>query len=242
MRSREGHRKRLREKFLRDGLEKFTDEDVIELLLTLATPRRDCKGAARLALKKFGTFSETLEASIEDLTSVKGIGPSNAFGIKFIHEVARKFLRDRALSRRALIDSFEALYDFYEHSLRRAKVERIHAMYLNAASEAIEEELVSHGGPSSAALTPRRIISTALKLGASAVTIAHNHPAGSASPSESDLGFTKSLVFALGMVDIELREHLIISKRDFFSFRLEGLIARFEDEFESFVESLSFQR
>lgn len=78
----EGHRKRLRERFLQAGLDGFLDYEVIELLLTLGTPRKDCKQQAKEALKKFGNLQGVFEASTQELQQIKGIGPENIFGIK----------------------------------------------------------------------------------------------------------------------------------------------------------------
>ena len=80
----EGHRKRLRDKFLDSGLEGFHDYEVIELLLTLATPRKDCKDAAKAALDKFKTLQGVFEASSKSICECPGIGPTNLFGIKMI--------------------------------------------------------------------------------------------------------------------------------------------------------------
>jgi DNA repair protein RadC len=87
-----GHRERLRQKFLDHGLEKLTDEEIVELLLTLATPRRDCKQISREALRCFDGLAGVLEAPMVQLQQVPGIGPKNALGLKLVHEVARKFL------------------------------------------------------------------------------------------------------------------------------------------------------
>ena len=88
----EGHRGRLRDKFLESGLSGFHDYEVVELLLTLGTPRKDCKDAAKAALKKFKTLPAVLEASAADLADVDGIGPKNMFGIKLIRAVADRYL------------------------------------------------------------------------------------------------------------------------------------------------------
>jgi DNA repair protein RadC len=118
-----GHRERLREKFLRGGLAGFLDYEIIELLLTLGTPRQDCKGAAREALKEFKTFRGVLEASSHDLQRVPGIGPRNMLGIRLIHEVSRRFLKDRMLDRPVCHSSRE-VFDYLYHALRDVKTER----------------------------------------------------------------------------------------------------------------------
>lgn len=92
-----GHRKRLREKFVRAGISGFHDYEIVELLLTLGTPRKDCKVQAKEAIKRFKTLRGVLEAPIEELQEIKGIGPYNIFGIKLVQEVARRFLKEKTL-------------------------------------------------------------------------------------------------------------------------------------------------
>jgi DNA repair protein RadC len=92
----EGHRDRLRGKFLRHGLNKFTDEEALELLLTLATPRQDCKQRARRLLQRFGSLSRALEAEAEELAAIEGLGPKNILGLKLVPAVAGRYLQDMA--------------------------------------------------------------------------------------------------------------------------------------------------
>lgn len=93
--SNKGHRQRLREKFLKSGLDGFHDYKIIELLLTLGTPRTDCKQPAKDALKKFGSLKAVLEGNPKDLKEIKGIGDHNVFGLKLTQDVARRYLADR---------------------------------------------------------------------------------------------------------------------------------------------------
>ncbi len=226
---REGHRKRLREKFLEHGLEKFTDEEIVELLLTLATPRKDCKQAAREALKTFGTLRNVLEADLDSLTEIKDIGPSNAFGIKFIHQVTKKFLRDRMIEKRAFHSS-DDLLDYLNHSMRSLKREVFQIIYLDAVDRIIDEEIIAVGTATEVPVSPQQIVERAVKRGAANIMIAHNHPGGEAEPSEDDKAMTRETVFVCGMMKLKLREHAIVAPRGHFSFSKEGLIAEYEHQ------------
>src|SRR4030042_5039251 len=93
-----GHRKRLRDKFIKSGLAGFHDYEIVELLLSLGTPRRDCKAPAKEAIKKFKTLRGVLEASPKELQQIDGIGPHSAFGIKLVQEVAREFLKEKIIA------------------------------------------------------------------------------------------------------------------------------------------------
>ncbi|MCL0034132.1 hypothetical protein M1M94_01380 [Thermodesulfovibrionales bacterium] len=116
----EGHRKRLREKFLKSGIAGFHDYEIIELLLTLGTPRTDCKQQAKEAIKRFKTLRGVLGAPLKELQEIKGIGPHNVFGIKLIQEVAREFLKEK-ITEKPLCRSSKEVFDYLYHSMRDLK-------------------------------------------------------------------------------------------------------------------------
>lgn len=233
----EGHRKRLREKFLAFGLDKFTDDEIIELLLTLGTPRKDCKQTARSAIKKFGCLAEVLEADASKLQEIDGIGPANIFGIRLIHSIARKFLRER-MFRHDYLNSFTEALEYFTHALRDKKNESFHVLYLNSQNAILGEEKLSKGSPASVMLSPRHVIEKAFSHGATTLVLAHNHPGGTAEPSPEDIALTREVTFTARLLDICVRDHLIISHGGYFSFRNEGFIAKFDAEFEKFHKKL----
>jgi DNA repair protein RadC len=218
-----GHRERLREKFLRGGLAGFLDYEIIELLLTLGTPRQDCKGAAREALKEFKTFRGVLEASSHDLQRVPGIGPRNMLGIRLIHEVSRRFLKDRMLDRPVCHSSRE-VFDYLYHALRDVKTERFKVIFLDAKNQIVEEKTLFEGTVDSSAVYPREVIKDALRYEASSLIFAHNHPSGDPAPSLCDREITRDLVFAARVVQIRVLDHIIIGNNRYFSFADQGLI------------------
>ncbi len=234
---RSGHRGRLRKKFLEHGLEKFTDEEIIELLLTLATPRSDCKIPARKALARFKSLRNVMEADVAELREIKGIGVSNAFGIKFIHQVARKFLRERMLSR-PYLNSADEVMDYLDHAMRSLSYEAFRIIYLSTRNEIVNEETIAVGTAIEVPVTSRQIIERAVKNGAASIVLAHNHPGGNAEPSDEDRKITRDTMFICGMMGLKLREHLIIAQHDHFSFSAEGLLGEYEDEFKRFCKKL----
>ncbi|MBI4828822.1 MAG: DNA repair protein RadC [Nitrospinae bacterium] len=227
----DGHRKRLREKFLAFGLDKFTDDEIVELLFTLGTPRRDCKQMAREAIRRFGGLARTLEAQPEELEKIPGVGPNNVIGVRLIQAIARKYLRERML-RGEFINSFNDVLDYFAHTLRGEKTEAIHLLFLNAQNVIVGEERLASGSSASVALTPRMALEKAVAHGAVNVVMAHNHPGGAPDPSEQDIRLTRRLYVALRHADIWLREHLIIAPDHYYSFMREGMIEKFEQEFQ----------
>lgn len=224
-----GHRERLRQRFLNHGLEKFTNEEIVELLLALGTPRRDCKQAAREALKRFHGLPGVLEASLEQLQAVPGIGPKNALGLKLVHEVARKFLRERVVGREFLSSSKE-VYDYLLHSLRDLKKEVFKVIFLNGRNEVIQLETLFEGSLSSSAVYPREIIKRALECHAAAMVFAHNHPSGDPAPSRQDLVITRELFLGGRIMGIKVLDHIIIGRSGYYSFADQGHLRTWEAE------------
>jgi DNA repair protein RadC len=224
-----GHRARLREKFLDHGLEKLTDEETVELLLTLATPRRDCKQAAREALSRFNGLPGVLEASVGELQQVPGIGPKNALGLKLVHEVARKFLRERLVGREFMASSRE-VYEYLVHSLRDLKKEVFKVIFLNGRNEVIEVKTLFEGSLTSSAVYPREVIKSALEHHAAALVFAHNHPSGDPAPSAQDFTITRELLVAARLMGIKVLDHLVIGRNRYYSFADQGHIRAWEAE------------
>ena len=118
----QGHRKRLRERFIKSGLKGFHDYEIIELLLSLGTPRKDCKQPAKEVIKKFKTLRGALSASLEELQQIDGIGSHSAFGIKLMQEVAREFLKEQIIDK-PIYKSAQQVFDYLYHSMRDLKKE-----------------------------------------------------------------------------------------------------------------------
>ncbi len=223
----EGHRRRLREKFLKFGLNGFLDHEIIELLLTLGTPRKDCKAAARQALREFKDFRSVLEAPAEDLKTVPGIGPMNVFGIMLVKEVSRRYLKDRMMSR-PVCGSSREVYEYLLHSMRDQKKEKFKVIFLDAKNRVIEEKTLFEGTIDASAVYPREVIRDALRYGATSLIFAHNHPSGDPEPSACDREITCDLVFAARVMQLKVLDHIIIGNNRYFSFADRGLIREYD--------------
>lgn len=228
----EGHRRRLRDRFLSSDLEGFHDYEVIELLLTLATPRKDCKEAAKAALKKFKTLQGVLEASPRELGDVEGIGPKNLFGIKLIKAVADRYLAKRLLNKDPIQNSKE-LFDYLYHSIRDKDRECFIAIYLDAKNKVISTKTLFQGTLTASSVYPREVVRSALDHQAAALIFAHNHPSGEPNPSSEDISLTRQLVFACRVMGITVHEHLVIGDNRYFSFADQGYIARMNQEYDA---------
>jgi len=219
-----GHRQRLRERFLKSGLDGFLDYEVIEMLLTLGTPRKDCKAAAKAALKRFKTLKGVLEAQPVELCKIPGIGPTNLFGLKLVPAVAGRCLQQDLKGKQALTNS-KTLFDYLNHTIRDKKRECFVAIYLDAKNRVIADETLFSGTVTASAVYPREVVAAALAHGAAAVIFAHNHPSGDPAPSPDDMDITRKLVHACGLMGITVHEHLIIGSEGYYSFADHGHMA-----------------
>ncbi|MBW1678737.1 MAG: DNA repair protein RadC [Deltaproteobacteria bacterium] len=226
----EGHRKRLREKFIKSGIAGFHDYEIVELLLTLGTPRKDCKQQAKDAIKKFKTLRGVLEAPMEELQEIKGIGPHNVFGIKLIQEVARKFLKEKIIEK-PICKSSKEVFDYLFHSMRDLKKEMFKVVFLDGKNQIIGVEDLFEGTLNTSPVYPREIIKRAIRNNALSLIFAHNHPSGSPEPSQTDKEITKDLTFAGNIMQIKVLDHVIIGDNRHFSFADEGLIEKYNQSF-----------
>ncbi|MFW5931009.1 MAG: RadC family protein [Desulfosalsimonas sp.] len=227
----EGHRRRLREKFLESGLSGFHDYEVVELLLTLATPQKDCKQAAKQALKRFETLPGVLDAPEKELCEIKGIGPKNVFGIKLVPAVAKRYF-ERKMVRTDPISNAEALFDYLYHSMAGKSRECFKVLFLDAKNRVLGMEILFEGTLTAGAVYPREVVKRALDYRAAAVIFAHNHPSGDPEPSPADAAITRRLIFACMSMGITVHEHLVIGDRRYYSFADTGHISRMCREYE----------
>lgn len=228
----EGHRQRLRDKFLNSGLSGFHDYEVIELLLTLATPRKDCKDAAKAALIRFKTLQGVLEATPKALYEIPGIGPKNVFGVKLIKAVADRYLEKRLICKDPLNNSKE-LFDYLYHSIRDKNRECFSIVFLDAKNKVIATETLFEGTLTASSVYPREVVLAALDHHAAALIFAHNHPSGDPMPSSEDVSITRRLIFACKVIGITVHEHIVIGDNQYFSFADEGYIARMNHEYDA---------
>jgi len=231
----EGHRKRLRERFNQSGLAAFLDYEIVELLLTLGTPRKDCKPQAKEAIKEFRTLRGVLEAPSEELQKIDGITAYNIFVIKFMQEIAREFLKEQVLDKPYCRSSRE-VFDYLYHSMRDLKKEVFKVMFLDSQNHVVDIEDLFSGTLNASAVYPREIIQSAVKHHAAALIFVHNHPAGNPQPSDNDKQITQDLVFAGSIMQIKVLDHIIIGDNRYFSFADAGLIEGYHCDFFSLKE------
>jgi len=218
-----GHRLRLREKFLKSGLDAFHDYEIVELLLTLGMPRKNCKPMAKQALERFGSLRGVLEATPEDLIEINGLGSKNIFGLKLAQAISRRYLAERIKGRDFLRSSHDVI-NYLRINLRDRNREVFMIIYLNGRNQIMALEELFEGTLTSSAVYPREVIKRVLRNKAAALVFVHNHPSGTNQPSKEDLKITRTLKEATATIDVVVHDHIIISGDDFFSFSDHGLL------------------
>ncbi len=226
-----GHRQRLRERFLTDGLDGFHDYEVIELLLTLATPRKDCKDAAKDAMKRFKTLQGVLEASPAELQEVDGIGATSLFGIKLAKAVSDRYLQKRLIHKDALNNSQE-LFDYLYGNMRDKGREAFKVLFLDAKNRVLAVDDLFEGTLTASSVYPREVVRSALAHQAAALIFAHNHPSGDPQPSAEDIAVTRQLITACRVMGITVHEHIVVGDNRYFSFADAGYISQMVREAE----------
>lgn len=220
-----GHRQRLRERFVRSGVQGFAEYEVVELLLTLAIPRSDVKEPAKALLARFGSLRAILDADPGELAQVRGVGSVTPIALRIVREAAGLYLRQAAEQRESLADG-DALARFWRMRLQALPHEVFQVAYLDAGLRLLRDGVdeLERGTVDRAAVYPRVVMESALKRGAAALVVAHNHPDGRPNPSEQDKLLTRALVLAAETLQLRLIDHMIVGCDEVFSFRKAGLL------------------
>ena len=218
-----GHRQRLRERFLKSGLDSFHDYEAVELLLTLAIPQKDVKVPAKLAIERFKSLRGVLDAPLEELREIPGLGEVAPVALRIIKEAANRYLQQKSQEAFSLTNQ-QVLFDYCRSALGSNSDEVFKVFYLDSGYRILGDETLEEGTIDRAAVYPRRVMDAALRNRAAALLFAHNHPNGNVKPSEQDKTLTRALVLAAETLQIKVLDHVIVSKDDVFSFRKEGLL------------------
>lgn len=220
-----GHRQRLKERFIRSEGADMADYEAVELLLTYAIPRRDVKPLAKALIKEFGSFAGVISAPMDRLLEVSGIKDNSAVLIKFIEFAAKKLSwQNLAFEDAPYITSTDSLIEFCRCSMGYSEVEVLRLIYVDSKLKVIGTEILQKGSISSVNISPRDIVTKALKKNASGIIMVHNHPSGDPRPSKNDIEATKSVKLACDAVGVTLHEHIVITPSDFYSFAQRHLI------------------
>ena len=203
-----GHRQRLKERFLKQGLDGFTEVQMLELLLFYAIPQKDTNPLAHLLIDRFGSLAKVMEAPPETLMQVDGIKDHAATLIKITQAMCRAY----DVSKRGKVEFVETISDcgdYLKPYFVNRRYEMVYILCLDSKLKVLDCLMVGEGSINSANVPVRRVVETALNTGATSVVLAHNHPSGFAMPSAEDVQTTRRIAAALSAVEITLVDHII---------------------------------
>jgi DNA repair protein RadC len=221
----EGHRQRLTDRFLKEGLEGFEEHEILEYLLFFVLPRVDTNPIAHRLIETFGSLSGVLEAQPEDLAQIEGIGPKAAAFICMFPEIFRAYERSK-LGKRPCIKSIRDACDFAKSLLFGKAFEQFYVIWLDTQNRIIHYERLSEGSISESPVYLNKIAAAALRHHAVKGIITHNHPGGNVTPSKADLSTTHDIMKTLNLLSIDLLDHIIVSDNTAFSFQADSLMGK----------------
>lgn len=222
----EGHRERLKKRFLEEGLDSFTEIQALELMLFYCIPQKDTNPLAHALLERFGTFAQVLEAPVEELKKVTGVGEHTAVFLHLITEASRVYMVSRSTQEK-ILPTLESCAEYLVPFFFGRKVETVFLLCMDAKCKVLCCKEIGEGSVNAAGISVRRVVETALSTGASAVVLAHNHPSGLALPSNEDIQTTRRVAMALQAVEVHLTDHVIVADGDYVSMAQSG--SRFDD-------------
>lgn len=224
----EGHRKRLQERYLTKGYKSLADYEIVEFLLFLLIPRKDTKSIAKELIGKFNSLKGIFEANTKELKSIKGLGDVSITYLKFLGDMYRYYYEENILKEREnnpiSIKTKNQLINYLRIDIGISKIEEFKVLFLNSNNEVLGIETLFQGTIDKSAVYPRKILERVLYYNARSIVFSHNHPSGNTTPSSKDIEITKMMKDFFKMVDVSILDHIIISKDSYFSFLEEGYI------------------
>lgn len=223
LRSKVGHRARLRKRLLDGGAEALANHEVLECLLMTAIPRKDTKPPAHDLIRRFGSIAGVLNADADALAKHPDMGETSAAAMKIVALAARRLARSE-VAQKPVLGSWQALIDYLHIDMAHLTVERVRVLYLNSKNILIHDEHVGDESIDEAAIHPREVIRRALDLGSTALILVHNYPSGSPEPSRADIQITNKIAEASRLLGIVVHDHIIIGSNGHVSLKAKGLI------------------
>lgn len=216
-----------REKLLQFGAESLTDEELLAIFLRTGIKGIPLMVLADSVLVAFGSLRELLSASREEFCQIKGLGLAQYVQLQATKEMTKRYLSQQMQFNEAITDPFTAVM-YFQTELEDYEREVFMVLFLDNQNRLIRTEKMFFGTINQANVYPREVVKAALRCNAAAVIVAHNHPSGSCTPSESDRKFTQRLEMACDLVDVRFVDHIIVGKGDYFSFTEEKVQAEIE--------------
>ena len=217
------------QKFLKHGLESFEDIEIVELLLSLKTDRRNYWSESIAIFRKYKTLREVLDAPQEELKTIRGFKEHYRLGLQLPQFVANRYLEQK-IKEKPIMSNPKDVIKYLSHSMRGLEKEHFKVLYLNNKNMIIANEDHVKGTVNYVQPYTREILKNALKLNATSVILAHNHTSGDPTPSSDDIKFTEYVYCGARFLDIALHDHIIIGDNKYYSFEEKGIMEKLNEK------------
>jgi DNA repair protein RadC len=234
-----GHRSRLRQRFLDEGLDSFAQHEVLELLLYNIIPYKDTNELAHRLIDKFGSFAGVLEAPYSELKKVDGLSDVSAASLAALYPAFNYYKKIRQSGQSLL--TVKAIHSYAVYLLEDTVYEYLYVVGLDPKGKVIGRREFCDKSTNSVTVTPRQIVEAAFAMNSNNIVLIHSHPKGFATPSAQDYEFTKTVYTVLRGLGIVLLEHIIVAGSKYFSFSAEGFISKLYSQYNNTFNILTKQ-
>lgn len=217
-----GHRKRLKEKFLKNP-DSIPDYELVELVLFLSVPRRDVKIIAKNLISKFGNLQNILYAEKQKLMDIDGVTESFYNNFVLMRHFLSRSLKENVMKQN-FMGSWSALIEYLRFSMGSIGIEEFRVLFVNKKNNLIADEIMGSGTIDRTPVYPREVIKRALYHGASAIVLVHNHPSSDPNPSKADIKLTSAIQECCNAIGITLHDHVIVTQHKYYSFKSNFLL------------------
>ena len=218
-----GHRQRVKNRVLREGVDSFEDHQILELLLFYCIPMKDTNELAHLLIDRFGSLAGVLDARPEDLCAVSGITENSGILLNLIPSLARRYHQEK-LKEKTILDSTTKAGEYAKALFTGRLYEVFYVICMDSQNRVNHTALLHEGTINEAPVYPRLIVETALRHQATSIILAHNHPGGSHQPSQADVEVTRKIRTATEAIAITVADHIIVAGDGYFSFAENRLL------------------
>ena len=223
-----GHRKRVKEKFLKTGFDNWQDYEILEFALFFVISRKDTKKTAKRLIEEFGSLKELLNTDynklIEKFKKIEGVSKQATYFFNFLKEISIKY-SELKVKPKEKVSSPQDVVEYLKNKIGFCPEENLYAIFLNASNKVLKFEKISKGTTARSAVYPEEIAKEALNAGRTrSIIVAHNHPGGVCKPSQNDIIATEAIQKALKTISVLLLDHIIVTDTDYYSFKDNGLI------------------
>jgi DNA repair protein RadC len=214
---------RPRERLFKLGSEALSVQEILALILGRGIKGESVMVTSQKLLSRFGNLKGVADASVEELTQMKGIGPAKAAQIKAALELSKRLEADVGEEPQPILKSPEDVAAVVKSKLKGKKREHFWVLCLDTRNRLINDKLVSIGSLDTSIVHPREVFKEAVSSSAASVIFVHNHPSGDPEPSKEDIELTKRLVQAGEIIGIDVLDHIIVCDKSYLSLKAKNL-------------------